>query len=76
VRLKSYSLINDTLNEQENRLGGTMERKTDGKKTSRDTAVSKTKIRFNIVDLEILFMNAIVICALLLAIVATDLFMS
>lgn len=53
-----------------------MERKTDGKKTSRDTAVSKTKIRFNIVDLEILFMNAIVICALLLAIVATDLFMS
>jgi hypothetical protein len=53
-----------------------MERKTSGKNVLNDNAVSKTKKRFDIVDLEILFMNAIAICALLLAIVATELFMS
>lgn len=53
-----------------------MERKTNGNNVLNDTAVGKTKKRFDIVDLEILFMNAIAICALLLAIVATDLLMN
>lgn len=46
------------------------------RKQKEKTAVKPAKNWLDTVDLELMFINAIVVCALVLAIVATDILMS
>ena len=46
------------------------------RKTTEQPSAKQSKRWFDVMDLEIMFINAIAICALLLAIVATDLLMT